>query len=174
MVRNLFLIGIKKRVSNKNCGADHFMKKLLALAAIISVLMCSLPVLANGKIKTFVRGAVPNANGMSYSLSKRGHTMRLQAEATVTNGRFNIETVIEKPGFFVFTTSHPLLKEFDIYLKPGDDITLSVENGQIVMSGKGSDLNQFLFNMARKYDYSANPSAEEVYQARVTAISTST
>jgi thiol-disulfide isomerase/thioredoxin len=149
------------------------MKKLLAFAVMIGVLVYSLPVWANGELKTCLRGAVPNAEGTSLSLLRRGHSMQVQAEAAVINGRFNIETVLKKPGFFVFTSSHPLIKEFDVYLNPGDDITLSVENGQVSMSGKGSQLNQFLFGIARKYDYSTNPSAVEVYQARVNAINAS-
>jgi thiol-disulfide isomerase/thioredoxin len=150
------------------------MKQLVTLTALVGALMCSLPVRANEAIKTFLRGVVPGADGKSFTLRKKGDHARSQTEVKVVGGRFDLETALTKPGFFVFTTSDPVIREFDVYLSPGDDITLSVEKDKVVMSGKGSRLNQFLFDMARSYDYKTNPSAEEVYQARVNAINSTT
>lgn len=150
------------------------MKQLLIWTTLVGALVCTLSAQATETIKTYLRGTVSGADGQSFTLYKQRSIRTPQAVAKVAGGRFTLEMGLSQPGFFVFATSDPVLKEFTVFLSPGDDITLAVENNQIVMRGKGSPLNQFLFDLARTHDYTAQSSAEEVYKARVLAINAAT
>jgi len=149
------------------------MKKLILYAALICGLGSSLPILADEGVKTVVKGEMSGLKGAA-SLFIEDFGMIQKGRANYTNGRFSMETTLTKPEFCILTTTDPIVQGFNAFLKPGDDILISVKDNNVVFSGKGSSLNQFLFNLNRKYDYKNKQySAIEVYTNRVNAIKTS-
>lgn len=146
------------------------MKKLILYAALICGLGSSLPILADEGIKTVVKGEMSGLNG-GASLFIEDFGMIQKGRANYTNGRFTMQTTLTKPEFCILTTSDPIVQGFNAFLKPGDDILISVKDKNVVFTGKGSSLNQFLFNLTRKYDYKNKQyTATEVYTNRVNAI----
>lgn len=149
------------------------MKKLILYAALICGLGSSLPILADEGVKTVVKGEMSGLRG-GASLFIEDFGMIQKGRANYTNGRFSMETTLTKPEFCILTTTDPIVQGFNAFLKPGDDILISVKDKNVVFSGKGSSLNQFLFELTRKYDYKNKQySATEVYTNRVNAIKTS-
>ncbi|WP_029278740.1 TlpA family protein disulfide reductase [Pedobacter borealis] len=149
------------------------MKKLILYAALICGLGSSLPILADEGLKTVVKGEMSGLKG-GASLFIEDFAMIQKGRTNYTNGRFSMETTLTKPEFCILTTSDPIVQGFNAFLKPGDDILISVKDKSVVFTGKGSSLNQFLFELTRKYDYKNKQySATEVYTNRVNAIKTS-
>lgn len=150
------------------------MKRLIIYAALICGLGRSSPVLADNGLKTVVKGEMSVSNG-GASLFIQDFSMIQKGMVNFTNGRFIMETTLTKPEFILLTTTDPYVKGFNAYLTPGDDISILVKNKNVVLSGKGSKLNQFLFDITRKYDYKDKQyTAKEVYTNRVNAINAST
>ncbi|WP_316794117.1 TlpA disulfide reductase family protein [Pedobacter frigoris] len=149
------------------------MKKLILYAALICGLGSSLPVLAKEGNKTTVSGEMTVQQG-NASLFIQDFAMIQKGRTSFVKGSFSMETTLEKPSFCILTTSDPEVKGFNLYLKPGDDILVTVKNKEVVLSGKGSKLNQFYLDLSRKYDYKNNQyTTREVYENRVKAISAS-
>lgn len=149
------------------------MKKLILYAALICGLGSSLPILADEGVKTVVKGEMSGLKG-GASLFIEDFAMIQKGRANYTNGRFSMETTLIKPEFCILTTTDPIVQGFNAFLKPGDDILILVKDKNVVFSGKGSSLNQFLFTLTRKYDYKNKQyTATEVYTNRVNAIKTS-
>ncbi|SMO38832.1 TlpA disulfide reductase family protein [Solitalea koreensis] len=150
------------------------MKKLIVYAAVLCGLGSSLPVLAEEGVKTVVKGEMLVSNGRA-TLFKKDFSPNPKSTAQIINGRFSMETKLTQPSYIILTTSDPIVKGFDLFLTPGDDISVAVRDKNVVLSGKGSKLNQFLFDLTRKYDYANNQfTAKEVYTNRINAINAST
>lgn len=98
-----------------------------------------------------------------------------QAHSDFTDRNFVIETKMDKPEFLIFFTTDPILKNFNLYLKPGDDISIAVKGKKIMLSGEGSALNQFYLDMSMQYSFKdPKHSDREAYTNRIKAINTST
>jgi len=146
------------------------MRKLIVCAALICGLGSSLPGLANEGEKTVVKGTLSVQQGTA-SLFIRDFSMIKKGMTSFANGSFNMEISLGAPAFYILTTNDPVVKAFNLYLKPGDDIFVTVKDKQVVLSGKGSKLNQFYLDLSRKYDYkNSQYTAKEVYENRVKAI----
>jgi len=146
------------------------MKKLILIAAIICGLGTSLPVFAETGNKVVVKGQLTTKQGIAY-LFIRDFAMHQKGKASLANGTFSMETTLEKPTFCILTTSDPLAKEFNLFLKPGDDVLVTVKDKAVVLSGKGSKLNQFYIDLSTKYSYkNKSYTLKEIYDNRVKAI----
>ncbi|WP_316841270.1 TlpA disulfide reductase family protein [Pedobacter gandavensis] len=149
------------------------MKKILAIAAALCGLTLSSGAFAEEGGKTLVKGEMSVQDGAA-SLFVEGFGMSQKGRTNFKKGFFSMETTLKAPTFCILTTTDPVVKGFVVYLKPGDDISIAVKDKQVVISGKGSKLNQFLFDINHKYDY-MDPrfSPKEVYTQRVHAINSS-
>ncbi|WP_316748145.1 TlpA disulfide reductase family protein [Pedobacter gandavensis] len=146
------------------------MKKILAVVVAFCGLTLSSGAFAEEGIKTGIKGELSVQEG-GVSLFVEGFGMTQKGRSPLKKGIFNMETTFKAPTFCLLTTTDPVVKGFTVYLNPGDDISIVVKDQQAVFTGKGSELNQFLFEINRKYDY-MNPqlTAKEVYTNRVNAI----
>ncbi|WP_316836609.1 TlpA disulfide reductase family protein [Pedobacter nutrimenti] len=149
------------------------MRKIFAIAAILCGLTMSCSVFAEEGIKTLVKGDMTVQQG-GASLFIEGYAMVQKGKANFTRGSFIMETTLKEPSFCILTTTDPIVKGFYVYLKPGDDLSVSVKDNQVVFSGKGSELNQFYVTLSRKYDFKNKQyTAKEAYINRVKAINAS-
>lgn len=124
--------------------------------------------------KTSVKGEMSVAQG-NATLFLEGFGMTQRGAASFVNGQFTMEPKLENPEFLILTTTDPIVKGFNIYVNPGDDITVAVKDTKITFSGKGAELNQFYVDLCRKYSYKAEDlSPKEVYNQRMRAIREST
>ncbi|MBB2151381.1 TlpA disulfide reductase family protein [Pedobacter gandavensis] len=150
------------------------MKKIFAIATILYSLAISTAAFAEEGLKTLVKGEMTVQEGAA-SLFIEGFSLTQKGRTKFKNGSFSMETTLKTPAFCILTTTDPLVKGFNVYLKPGDDISIKVTGNQVFLTGKGGPLNQFLFHLNQKYDYE-NPkfTAKEVYANRVKAINAAT
>ncbi|SMC87379.1 TlpA family protein disulfide reductase [Pedobacter nyackensis] len=149
------------------------MNKIFAIAAVLCGLAISPPTFAEDGAKTVIKGQMSSQQG-GASLFIEGFGLTQKGRTNYTNGSFIMETTFNEPTFCILTTTDPIVKGFNVYLKPGDDILITVKGNQVVLSGKGSKLNQFLFDIINKYNYKDKQyTAKEVYTNRVNAINAS-
>lgn len=149
------------------------MKKFLVYAALFCGLSNSLPAVADQGGKVIIKGDA--LEGTYANLWMKGGTAIAVAKATISNGHFVMEANLAKPNFCSFITSDLRFKKFDVFLNPGDNLSLSVKENKMVFSGKGSQVNQFYFDLTRKYNYdNSQYTLKQVYDNRVKEINAST
>lgn len=141
-----------------------FIKTISTILSILIVHTLCIPSFANDSGKATIRGEVTQERGrvnLYYGIT--GYNMR--GSTQISNRKFVLETELNKPQFLICLTSDPLLKQFNLYLNPGDDISIAVKNNKIVLSGKGSEFNQFYLDMSLQYTFKG---VKETYQAAYT------
>ncbi|SMO74639.1 TlpA disulfide reductase family protein [Solitalea koreensis] len=151
-------------------------KILVQMVLVVCGWIFTAQVFAADGIKTVVKGSLTGTKGKIF-LFIRGGMMKTKAADSINNGRFNLETTLDKPGFYLISTPVKALSGFDIYLSPGDDLTMKMEKDGLVMTGKGSRLNQFLFDLNKKFPYSYQAdqaTISQTYKNRITEINAST
>ncbi|SMO56329.1 TlpA family protein disulfide reductase [Solitalea koreensis] len=150
------------------------MKKFLVYAALFCGIGSALPALADQGVKTIIKGDALEASQVNVWI--KGGMPTLLAKAAVSNGHFVMEADLTKPGFFDVMISDPRFKGgFDVFLNPGDNLSLSVKENKLVFSGNGGQVNQFYFDLTHKYDYTNSQyTLKQVYTNRVNEINAST
>ncbi|UKJ07676.1 TlpA family protein disulfide reductase [Solitalea lacus] len=150
------------------------MKKFLVYAALLCGLGSSLPAVADEGVKTIIKGDALECTQVNVWI--KGSRPILLAEAAVLNGHFAMEADLAKPVFCNLMASDPRFKGgFDVFLNPGDNLSLSVKENKLVFSGNGSQVNQFYFDLTHKYDYNdPQYTLKQVYYNRVNEINAST
>lgn len=143
------------------------------IGAIIGLTL-SLHAFAKESGKAVIRGKATVTKGIVVLYyGEQGKNLRERYD--FNDGNFVVGTELEKPDFYLIYTSDPTLKKFNLYLQPEDDISIAVKNNKIILSGKGSALNQFYLDMSLQYGFKdSNHSDKEAYTGRIKAINTST
>lgn len=147
------------------------------LALIAFGLMVIIKSFAAEGIKTTINGSVDKKEIKIINLFKREMRRRPEVSGAVKpNGQFQLMMNLKTAGFYRVTDSADQVKEFEMYITPGDQISMKVENGTFIMSGKGSGLNQLLYDIQKKYAYSStDPTSHfQTYTLRNKAINSST
>jgi thiol-disulfide isomerase/thioredoxin len=150
------------------------MKKTFSLLAMLWMLM-SQSFAADG-IKTIIKGNVNKKDVKVINLFKREMMRRPAASSAVkTNGQFQLALNLTTAGFYLVSDSLGLINGFEMYLNPGDQLTVKIENDEFIMSGKGSGINQLLYENHKKYPYNeADPTSfSQTYINRIKAINSS-
>lgn len=149
------------------------MKIIFTIATVLCG-MLSHPAFAEDGVKTTIKGELSVSGGI-VNLFRNDFSPQRVGGTQFVNGHFTLTPTLKKAEFLLLLTADPSIKQFDIFLKPGDDISISVKDKQVVWTGKGGELNQFLFDLSRKYDYQDKQyTAKEVYTNRVKAVNAST
>ncbi|POY37374.1 hypothetical protein C3K47_06320 [Solitalea longa] len=152
------------------------MKNIFRQAAIVSLgLIITIQTYAEDGIKTIVKGSVQNAKIKSIMISRRTNMRGDKVtDSIASNGQFQLSMNVKQAGFYVLSSISGNLDGVDMYLKPGDQIAIKIEKYQLVMSGKGSELNQFLYNIQKSMPYQGwVASYRQTYNERVKAINNS-
>ncbi|MCO4291876.1 AhpC/TSA family protein [Solitalea sp. MAHUQ-68] len=148
------------------------MKRILkqAVVFIVCTWMFAIPAFAVEGVKTIVKGSVKGSDVKYVQLCNR-KAMRSNIVDSLNAGQFQLNLNLKEAGFYVLSSNSSNL---DLYLNPGDQITINVVNGEMEMSGKGSKLNQFLYDIDKNFPYQdASATLSQIYNYRVNAINTS-
>ncbi|UKJ08584.1 TlpA disulfide reductase family protein [Solitalea lacus] len=149
------------------------MKKILRQVAIISFgVMFTIQAYAGDGIKTIVKGSVQGSEIKSVLMSRRDGMRETKITDSIeSDGQFQLSMNLKQPGFYVLSTNSTNLDAVEMYLRPGDQISINMEKDQVVMSGKGSGLNQFLYKIQKSMPYQGSvASFTQTYNDRVKAI----
>jgi thiol-disulfide isomerase/thioredoxin len=149
------------------------MKKIFRQVILLAFgLMFALQCFATIGIKTIVKGSFKGLGISNLSLYARESKHSIKSTAVVkSDAQFQLALEINKPGFYMISSNSHKLAELEIYLKPGDQLNINLTNNLFVFSGKGSQLNQFLFDLDKKFPYEAD--LTPTYNNRIEAIKTS-
>lgn len=130
---------------------------------------------ATAGIITGVKGSIKGFEGTKLSIYNRESSRTIKGSGTVApNGRFNFTLNLDKAGFYVISSNSDQLNKLEMYLKPGDQLTVNLLNGQFIFSGKGSLLNQFLYENSKSHTYGAATTLVQTYTNRINEITYST
>lgn len=126
-------------VSQKN-ERESAMKKWNVI--IICLILCSVIVCSNETAKDIlITGIVKNPSSSQIKIQQQTVTLN-------PAGQFRFVQPSNKPDYFVIDFG----KEFTLYLKPGDRISLEIETDKglqgIVLSGDRLEINHFLIELA--------------------------
>jgi len=101
-------------------------------------------------VNTVIEGTIDQAVKGSTFLYIQSGMMKQVASSTITKGRFKIETLLDKPGFYLFSFEKG---SFIVYLNPGEQLTATYKNGQMLFSGQGSEINQLIYTNSLNFPY---------------------
>lgn len=153
------------------------MKKLLSQLAIIAFVctLMSQSFAAEG-IKTIVKGSVNGKQIKVINIFKREMLRSPAVTDTIkSGGQFQLAMNLKESGFYIISDDEGGIPEFIMYLNPGDQITMKIENGEFVMTGKGSKINQLLYAINKKYAYDTTSlNFPQTYKSRINEIQNST
>ena len=124
-------------------------------------------------MKTIVKGTVLGTEIKSVLMYNRLNRGMKTSGAVKPDGQYQLVMNLKTAGFYRVSDDTDPAAGFELYLNPGDQITLKKENGKVVMTGKGSALNQFLYNLGQRFPYPAGAAPQvltETYNNRVKAI----
>ncbi|SMC88127.1 TlpA disulfide reductase family protein [Pedobacter nyackensis] len=154
------------------------MKQILRqLLIIVCGWMFSCPAFASNDIKTIVKGSIQGIDIKHITIFNRESVRGSRVTDSInSNGQFQFNLNVKVPGFYVVSMGEDEPTEFEMYLNPGDQLSLKIAKDQVFMIGKGSVLNQFLYDMATKFKYNPLDLAShlETYNNQVNAINSST
>jgi thiol-disulfide isomerase/thioredoxin len=123
-------------------------------------------------VKTIVKGSFKGLSISNLSMYARESKHNIKSSSAVkSDGHFQLALEINKPGFYMISSDSEKLTGLEIYLKPGDQLNINLVNNLFVFSGKGSLLNQFLFDLGQKFPYQSDLTS--TYHNRSEAIKTS-
>ena len=132
---------------------------------------------ASNDIKTIVKGSVQGIDITHITIFNRESVRGSRVTDSIkSNGQFQFNLNVKAPGFYVVSMGADEPTEFEMYLNPGDQLSLKIGKDQVIMTGKGSVLNQFLYDTATKFKYNPLDLAShlETYNNHVKAINNST
>jgi len=154
------------------------MEKVVKKFMLISLgLMLTTHALAVDGVKTVIKGTVNNRSIKVINIFKREMMRRPVASGIVKlNGQFQLTMDLKAAGFYLVSDSANKIKGFEMYLNPGDQISMEIVNDDFTLSGKGSVVNQLLYDLNRKYPYNESDPAShsQTYHHRIQAIQSST
>ncbi|WEK18475.1 MAG: TlpA disulfide reductase family protein [Candidatus Pedobacter colombiensis] len=132
---------------------------------------------ATAGIVTGIKGSFKGLEGTKLVIYNRESPRTIKgSDAVTSNGLFNFSLNLDMAGFYVISSNSEPLNKLEMYLKPGDQLTINLLNGQFTFSGKGSLLNQFLYENSKDnpYQQAGNITLAQTYINRVNAINIST
>lgn len=121
-------------------------------------------------IKTTIRGSINNEAIKVINIFKREMMRRPAASDTIkANSQFQLSMNLKTSGFYILSDDSNPSAEVVIYLNPGDQIVMKIGSEGCVMSGKGSEINQLLYDINKKYGYDKASliNFPQVYNSRI-------
>lgn len=106
---------------------------------------------AGSGIRTTVKGSIRGFGIERIKLSRRESIHGFQViDSLRSDGRFELVMNLAAAGFYVLTSEEDRQFMLVMYLEPGDRLALEMDEAQVVFTGKGSVLNQFLHDISGK------------------------
>lgn len=154
------------------------MKKILGQLLVIALdLIFTFNAVAADGTKTIVNGKVLGTEIKSVMMYNRLNRGMKALGVVKPDGQYQLVMNLKAPGFYRVSNDTDQATGFELYLNPGDQITMKNENGKMMMTGKGSGLNQFLYELNQQFPYVPQdglPVLAQIYNNRVKAIQQST
>lgn len=111
-------------------------------------------VAAANNLKTIVKGSVQGIDIKTITIFNRDSPRSTRVSDSVqSNGVFQFNLNVKLAGFYVIEMESNQLADFEMYLIPGDQLNLKIDKGNVTMTGKGSLLNQFLYDNVTQFPY---------------------
>lgn len=119
---------------------------LLLFAAIVHLQLFAQDV--NITVKADVDAELNTKIAMLYM---RGSMYREKARCVIQDNKVNIETNITEPSFFILII--PEYANTDVFLNPGDNLTVEKSGKGIIFKGDGAGVNNLLYAVKQNYPY---------------------
>lgn len=124
------------------------------LPFVVCAWMFVSPSFAANDIKTIVKGSIQGIDTKHITIFNRESVRGSRITDSVkANGQFQFNLNVKVAGFYVISIESAMPTEVEMYLNPGDQLNLKIAKDQVLMTGKGSVLNQFLYDIhGKSYD----------------------